>query len=317
MPGAGDSQIPAGFTYFGQFVDHDITFDRTEGIPDGSLDPEEIEQGRSPALDLDSVYGRGPDELARAVRGGQAAPEDRHDHRPADLRRDRRPSRTTCRASRRTTPRTPKQAIIGDPRNDENLIVAQTHLAFLKFHNKVVDHLQAAGTAADKLFEEARKTVVQHYQSIVLHDFVPPPGRPRRLRRRPHQRPESSTSPRARRRGKYLCMPIEFSVAAYRLGHSMIRNAYQWNRVFSSDGVGGLRPGAEPVLRVLAGVGRPGRRADAAERLDRGLAADVRLQRAARRRPPPAAQLHAARSTRSWRTACRTCRNSPTPSRST
>jgi len=60
VPGSGDSQIPAGFTYLGQFVDHDITFDRTAGLPAGSLDPEEIESGRSPALELDSVYGRGP-----------------------------------------------------------------------------------------------------------------------------------------------------------------------------------------------------------------------------------------------------------------
>ena len=60
VPGAGNSEIPAGFTYLGQFVDHDITFDRTVGIPDGSLEAEEIEQGRSPALELDSVYGRGP-----------------------------------------------------------------------------------------------------------------------------------------------------------------------------------------------------------------------------------------------------------------
>lgn len=60
VPGAGNSEIPAGFTYLGQFIDHDITFDRTDGIPDGQLDPEEIEQGRSPALELDSVYGRGP-----------------------------------------------------------------------------------------------------------------------------------------------------------------------------------------------------------------------------------------------------------------
>ena len=58
--GTGDSLIPAGFTYFGQFVDHDITFDRTEGLPDGSIPVEEIEQGRTPALELDSVYGRGP-----------------------------------------------------------------------------------------------------------------------------------------------------------------------------------------------------------------------------------------------------------------
>ena len=53
--------LPAGFTYFGQFLDHDITFDKTEGMPDAELSPEEIIQGRSPSLDLDSVYGRGPE----------------------------------------------------------------------------------------------------------------------------------------------------------------------------------------------------------------------------------------------------------------
>ena len=62
MPGAGDSQIPAGFTYFGQFVDHDITFDRTRASPPARWIPRRSSQGRSPALELDSVYGRGPTE---------------------------------------------------------------------------------------------------------------------------------------------------------------------------------------------------------------------------------------------------------------
>src|SRR5215217_1827938 len=58
-PASGDSEIPAGFTYLGQFVDHDITFDQTVGFPVID-DPEEIEQARTPTLDLDSLYGRGP-----------------------------------------------------------------------------------------------------------------------------------------------------------------------------------------------------------------------------------------------------------------
>src|SRR5689334_4352159 len=52
--------LPSGFTYFGQFLDHDITFDKTDGLPSGQLSPEEIIQGRSPSLDLDNLYGRGP-----------------------------------------------------------------------------------------------------------------------------------------------------------------------------------------------------------------------------------------------------------------
>lgn len=239
-PGAGDSAIPAGFTYFGQFVDHDITFDRTAGIPDGSLDPQEIEQGRSPALELDSVYGRGPKDspelyeadsmrlklgttTGRSLFGVTA-------QFPNDL--PRRPADGTAAA---------KQAIIGDPRNDENLIVAQVHLAFLKFHNKVVAHLQSSGIAPKKLFDEARRTVIQHYQSIVLHDFVP------RL-----VDSDILAEISKRGRGTYypqgcgsvgrMTMPVEFSVAAYRLGHSMIRGAYQWNRVFSSGGVANFTP---------------------------------------------------------------------------
>ncbi len=113
-------------------------------------------------------------------------------------------------------PNDPKRAVISDPRNDENLIVAQTHLAFLKFHNKVVDRLQAAGRGAGGAVPEARKTVVQHYQSLVLHDFVARLVDPAVLtdvltNGRKVYFPEGAPS------GGYLCMPIEFSVAAYRL----------------------------------------------------------------------------------------------------
>jgi hypothetical protein len=132
-------------------------------------------------------------------------------------------------------PEAPKRAIIGDPRNDENLIVAQTHLAFLKFHNTVVDRLQASGIEQEKLYQEARRIVVQHYQSIVLHDLVPRLVAPAVFNDvlaygRKVYFPQGAPT------GSRLCMPIEFSVAAYRLGHSMIRPAYQWNKVFNSQG---------------------------------------------------------------------------------
>ena len=130
--------------------------------------------GSDEALELDSVYGRGPTKSPELYE--------------SDGRRLKigtttgRPIFGVTQAFPNDLPRQPaadpetensRRAIIGDPRNDENLIVAQTHLAFLKFHNKVVERLQGSGTAAGQLFDEARKTVVQHYQSIVLHDFVP------------------------------------------------------------------------------------------------------------------------------------------------
>jgi hypothetical protein len=251
----GNAIIPAGFTYFGQFVDHDITFDRTEGIPSGALDPAEIVQGRSPALDLDSVYIRGPtnspelyeaDKLhlrlgtttGRALFGiTQSLPNDL----------PRLPA---------TDPK-PRQAVIGDPRNDENLIVAQTHLAFLKLHNKVLDQLQAAGTPPAQLFDETRKTVVQHYQSIVLHDFVKRLVDPA-VYDDVLKYGRKFYFPKGAPVGKRLCMPIEFSVAAYRLGHSMIRNEYDWNLVFSNGGKANFSPGLNLAFLFSAVSGNLG-----------------------------------------------------------
>ncbi|MEP3478604.1 MAG: heme peroxidase family protein [Fuerstiella sp.] len=232
-PPEGDTEIPAGMTYLGQFIDHDITLDLTEGLPTSVLDPTAIENGRTPGLDLDSVYGAGPGEGSNS-----AAYEDDGLHLtlgqttgrdifgvdeafPNDL--PRKPA---------DDPECPRAAIIGDGRNDENLAVAQTHLAFLKFHNRIVDE-------GNHSFEDARRVARQHYQSIVLHDFLP------RLVD-PAVADDVATNgrkffmPDGLAAGMRPCMPVEFSVAAYRLGHSMIRNEYEWNRVFSSTGPGSI-----------------------------------------------------------------------------
>jgi LysM repeat protein len=226
----------AGFTYFGQFLDHDITFDQTDGLPSGELTPEEIIQGRSPSIDLDSLYGRGPQREAKRIY--------------ADDKIHLRIGRTVAsgpatspegRVLFNDLPRgdnaaLPHEATIADPRNDENLAVAQTHLAFLKFHNLVVDRLAQTGLSGSKLFDEARRTVIEHYQSIVLHDYLPQIIDPAVLQdvltngRRFYQ-----ITP-----GEEPAMPIEFSVAAYRFGHSMIRDLYSWNRIFNPADLGQL-----------------------------------------------------------------------------
>ncbi len=130
-------------------------------------------------------------------------------------------------------PEAPRQALIGDGRNDENLAVAQTHLAFIKFHNKVAD---AVPIGPDQL-RESQKIVRQHYQSIVLHDFLP------RLVRQDVLDDVLANGRRFLSPGGLPdegrpFMPVEFSVAAYRLGHSMVRNSYEWNSVFNSGGPG-------------------------------------------------------------------------------
>ena len=87
--GGGTGDVPAGYTYLGQFVDHDLTMDRTDVMLGDDVAPVDLLQGRSPRLDLDSLYGNGPGDagVREVLRGRRAAPQDRDDDR------GRRPTR--------------------------------------------------------------------------------------------------------------------------------------------------------------------------------------------------------------------------------
>lgn len=208
-----DSNIPAGYTYFGQFVDHDITLDRTPLSQTGMVNPEELGNFRTPSLDLDSVYLDGPQanpELyesdGKSFKIGNTSDVEGLGVFPNDL------------------PRQNVQAIIGDGRNDENLIVGQTHLLFLKFHNKLVADNPGMG------FDGIRRMAVERYQAIVLTDFLP------RVIDEAVLNDVIQNGRQFYTEDKKGCMPVEFSVAAYRMGHSMVRPSYEWNRIFSTGG---------------------------------------------------------------------------------
>jgi hypothetical protein len=239
-----DGPIPAGYTYFGQFVDHDITLDQSGDpavAPEVGEDADNIRQGRSPSLDLDSLYGApdaGKPELFEAdgIRfrlgtttpiPGQPAPSDQVFQGGDVPRQADGPDKG--------------KAIIGDDRNDENLIIQQLHLAFLKFHNGTVDALLRGDTGVDQtsVFAEARRLVTLHYQWIVLNDFVRRFVDPvtfkdvlgvanlagqRFVTPRPLVFKVSAT--------QIPPMPLEFSGAAFRMGHTMVRETYGWNKIF-------------------------------------------------------------------------------------
>jgi heme peroxidase len=215
------STIPAGFVFLGQFIDHDLTFDTTP-ISEQQEDPLARENFRSARFDLDSVYGPAtspefydPDDRAKLrVVANLSDPSV-----PDDL------------------PRTDAgRAIIGDPRDDENLVTIQLHLALRKFHNALVDHVRARQDLSDvdEVFTEARRLCRWHYQWVVVHDFLlrmvgqgvldevlqERADRPAQVRLR-FFNPENPKNP---------MMPLEFAVAAYRFGHSMLRPWYVINK---------------------------------------------------------------------------------------
>lgn len=219
---ADNPLIPAGYTYLGQFIDHDITFDATSSSERRNR-VADLPNARTPAFDLDCVYGAGPevhphlyDSLGALVTRKTAV----DDPKSFDLQR----VGVSNLGEVTEADRADKVAIIGDPRNDENRIVAQVQLAMIDLHN----HFRSL--EATQGFEEARRLTRWHYQWVVLHDFLPRIVGPDIVADVLTHGPLLYRYPY-----KWANIPVEFSVAAYRFGHSMIRpDDYE------------LQPGAEP-----------------------------------------------------------------------
>lgn len=239
--------ISAGYTYFGQFIDHDITFDPASSLQQKN-DPDALVDFRTPALDLDSLYGRGPADQpylytqdSLRFRLGRPLTENGTETRVRDLPRffDKYNSGE------------PARALIGDKRNDENVIIAQLHAAFLQFHNKVVDDC--------KSFSEAQRRVRWHYQWLVVNDFLPKICGddvvneiiPHRLLSRPIWENRPCFQFYRYREDPYI--PIEFSAAAYRFGHSMVRPIYRLNTKLTGD-ADEMKQGIAGRQFIFAGV---------------------------------------------------------------
>ena len=213
----------AGMTFFGQFIDHDITLDATSSIGT-KIDPRSIRNVRTPALDLDCVYGDGPEAsnylYSKKHKGFLLF--GRKDS-PLDLARN-------CEGT----------ALIGDFRNDENIIVSQIQGAFICLHNilmskikdeddtkKDVEACAHHGVRMDvwhdhvlphlKDFEEVRRFIRLHYQWVILNEFLPAFVDEKVIHAVKHHDPFHDKGP---------IMPAEFSVAAYRFGHATVQPEY-------------------------------------------------------------------------------------------
>lgn len=223
-----ESNVAAGMTFFGQFIDHDVTFDATSEIG-RAISPSSVRNVRTPGLDLDCVYGDGPEASNHLY-----SP----DHEGFLLFGNHQNALDLPRNSQGT-------ALIGDARNDENQILSQLQGAFICFHNivmtKMLDDKTLVGKAMDGIsseamaempseamvFQAARRAVRLHYQWLVLNDFLEAFVDKNVLETvRKHN--SAGTLPKPFTKDSPV-MPLEFSVAAYRFGHATVQPRYALN----------------------------------------------------------------------------------------
>lgn len=281
--------VPVGQIFFGQFVDHDITLDVTSSLSRVNQ-PEDTPNTRTPTLDLDNIYGAGPEASAylyhqtgdyagvklltgadgTAARidngGGTLIPQ------PPNLAEN-----DLCRSAHGT-------AIIGDGRNDENRVISQLQLAMIRFHNNAAECIHNDGIAGEEvpeeeLFEVTLRQVRWHYQWVILNELLP------------HICGQAVVDDILGNGRRFYCptteipfIPIEFAVAAYRFGHSMIPQKVQIQKGGSALEVFGrtLGRGFSPLSDEDAVVDwheltetSENRHVQNAEKLDGTLAADL------------------------------------------
>lgn len=217
-----EGKLPAATTFFGQFIAHDLSFDARSTLHPAR---EPIPNQRTPRFDLDSLYGGGPIATPQYYRsadrrlfaiGANGGSTGAQKSRPElDLLRSSDSSadwELTSPLNRRRT------AIIPDPRNDENIVVGQIHLAFQLFHNRVVRETNCS-------FEDARYAVRHAYHQIVMKDFLRPLCGAKVINELLGSEAGSGFR-HFRRRG---FVPYEFAMALFRFGHSMVGESYHLN----------------------------------------------------------------------------------------
>jgi hypothetical protein len=224
-------RISAGWAFFGQFIAHDITHDRAP--LQEAEDLNSLQNFRKPRLDLECIYGAGP--------VGQPYLYDLHDPDKLLIGRSEVPTGDLPRNEQGL-------ALVGDARNDTHVFISQLHLAFLHFHNRIVDRIRARSANSQEVFDRAAQTVRRHYQWIVVHEFLPLIA-------------GADLLDELRQSGPKLCrfetspfIPVEFSDGAYRFGHAQIRETYDVN----------CNARAVPIFPDLVGIRpvTPARRVD-------------------------------------------------------
>jgi Animal haem peroxidase len=250
-----DQMMGAAYTYFGQFIDHDLTEDRTTLRNAGKREPDYTLNYRRHFLDLDNLYGEGP----QAPGSMSLYADDGYSFALGDVLTDGQSFDVSLVHGR------PQLA---DPRNGENVLVRQVHVMFLKLHNLIASQLPDSLTPQER-FERAKQETQWQYQWLVRHDFLP-----NVCNGDVYTDVVTNGNYRINWKGRFA-IPVEFSQAAFRFGHSMVRPEYSLKggqfsltTLFSESKQGPINPemaipwrnfftGVERAMRIDTAIARP------------------------------------------------------------
>ncbi len=198
------SELPAAYTYFGQFLAHDLTHMKKQ--ENGNNETVWVNASNH-ALTFESLFGT-------LHAGGQSSAEwineagaclGQNQNIPTqieptfDLPRDIHNGQPRC----------------VDPRADSNLALAQMHVLLVRFHQKLAKISEATE-------QDAKLETKRHIQAVVLTDYLP---------RLIPSDIYNSVLKEGRRvvapddAAEFL-VPLEFAAAVFRFGHSMVRKVY-------------------------------------------------------------------------------------------
>jgi hypothetical protein len=209
----------AGMTYFGQFIDHDLTQDKTK-LEERNVEPNKVENFHTARFDLELVYGKGPAGSPDLYAG------DRLKIGPTGPIPGTEFAGGTLRDIGRDDDQQPLWSDPDDQRNLENLIVMQIHVLFMQFHNAAVAQIDEVAFKDLPLngskFERAQQLVRWHYQYLVRNYFLWAVAHHEVVQ-------DVWRKPKIKWAEEGLFIPAEFSLAAFRFGHSMVREDYTVN----------------------------------------------------------------------------------------
>jgi hypothetical protein len=212
--------LQSWLTYYGQFLDHNLDFDNTDQ-PTAPVNVNDLVNSEAGVFDLHNLFGFGPFGSPQLY-----AP----DHKHLLVNCVLGPPLATgfanvisgnangaCDLARQAN----GTAIVFDPRDDENQIISQITVAWILFYNHFIDQGMDA-------FDAMQQTV-GYYQLLifdqVLPNYVTNPGDWQEYATQIGPRTWAIHTPDVHGN----TVPVEFSVGAYRFGHSLVRNSYTIN----------------------------------------------------------------------------------------